>query len=90
MPRFKYTIMETDADWVEHLYHTDVPVLGGFAETDDPIAIESLLYRGFSLIEDAVDEVIQTVGDVIEGIVAEVTEVVDEIVTEDTEAEPES
>lgn len=53
MAKFKYTAVETDASWTEHLYHGDVAVVNGFAETDDPLFMEGLLYRGFVQIEEA-------------------------------------
>lgn len=53
MTKLKYTISNTNASWTEHLYHTSVKVNEGYAETDDALAVEGLLYRGFSLYEEA-------------------------------------
>lgn len=51
MARLKYVITETHADWEENLYHAVVPITGGYVETDDPLTIEALLYRGFEVVD---------------------------------------
>jgi hypothetical protein len=52
MTKLKYTLIETDADWEENLYHEIVPVRGGYVETDNPLTIEALRYRGYEIVED--------------------------------------
>lgn len=77
MAVLKYSA-ETTADWDEHLYHVSIPVRGGIAETDDPIAIEGLLYRGFALVEEAAAAVVETA----EAVVEAVTEVAEDALAE--------
>jgi len=43
----------TTADWEERLYHISIPVIRGELETDDEIAIQTLVRRGtFEIVED--------------------------------------
>lgn len=77
MAVLKYSV-ETQADWDEHLYHVSIPVRGGVAETDDPLAIEGLLWRGFELVEAAAEAVVETVEEAAEA----VAKIVDEVVAE--------
>ena len=50
--RPRNTVVPTEADWEENLYHVVVPVKKGIAESDDPLTIEALLYRGFVVIDE--------------------------------------
>ena len=82
MTRLKYTSIPTAADWEECLYHETVPVVGGIVETDNPLTIESLLYRGFEIVEEVAEVVEEAVSDVvntIEEIVDDIVDAVDEV-----------
>lgn len=50
MTRLKYTLIDTQANWEENLYHDVVQVIGGFVETDNPLTIDALQYRGFEIV----------------------------------------
>lgn len=53
MAKLRWTATgETTADWEERLYHIIVPVHKGIAETDDDIAIQTLLRSGYELVSD--------------------------------------
>jgi hypothetical protein len=47
MTRLKYTLIETEANWEEHLYDRTIQIVGGIAEVDDDYAVMALKYRGF-------------------------------------------
>jgi len=47
--------VDPDVVWEECLYHTTVPVRGGIAETDDPLAIDALLNLFYIPIVDPPD-----------------------------------
>ena len=79
MTRLKYTSIDTQADWEEHLYHESVKVIGGFVETDNPLTIESLLYRGYEIVEEVVEAVIEEVAEVADAVVEIVEDAVDAI-----------
>jgi len=55
MATLKYDV-ETNADWEEHFYHGSVSIIQGMATTDDPLSIESLQYRGFTLWDQEVED----------------------------------
>lgn len=40
------------AEWDEHLYHRSFSVQNGRIETDDELAIEALLHRGWELVDE--------------------------------------
>ena len=78
MAVLKYSV-ETQADWDEHLYHVSIPVRGGVAETDDPLAIEGLLWRGFELVEEAAEAVVEAAEKVADAVVAAAEAVVADV-----------
>lgn len=51
MPRFKF-VPETQASWMEYMYHGEIAVRKGEAETDDPLTIDYLLRHGFVEVAD--------------------------------------
>lgn len=83
MTRLQYTSIPTVANWEENLYHETVPVVGGFVETDNPLTIESLLYRGFEIVVDEVQAEIEAEVDADVEIAAEAVVELEESVAPD-------
>lgn len=63
-----YATGETTADWEERLYHIIIPVRGGIAETDDELAIETLLRSGYERVPEETENVLAD--DVVEAVSA--------------------